>query len=734
MEAPASPQNNHGLSKYELGKPAAVENQRNCWRRRAVCTDLTDCAGATKWELPERQAEVPARHKTKLRYNGLLGNHGRFLFVPILRARQMILRSARKIHTYRGMYGRPRRSVATPHPSYASLLGEIHRRANHLESLTSAALAQKSVELKQQVMWGAGLNSPEIVVRAFALAMVAVERTLGIKYYDVQLIAGLALAAGAVAEIQTGEGKTIITALPTYLQALQGQGVHVATANDYLSHRDCRQLAAAYELLEMRVGLLEPPAAPAQKREAYACDITYGPGYEFGFDFLRDQLTLRSRRAEPLGFRHLQQLRGQLLARDQLMQRGHSFAIIDEADSVLIDEATTPLILSGAASAAATDPALYVEAQDLADRLEEEQDFVLDRAQRSIVFTSAGWDAIHQVFRERASSCLARPWSKTVENALRARFLLRREADYVVDDGQVKIVDPNTGRIYSERTWRSGLHQAVEVREGLRPSPEKETQARITRQRFCRCYENLSGMTGTARGGEAEFRDFYALPVVEIPTHRPCRRRVLPSRFFVSKAAKYAAIVADVAQRQQQGQPVLIGTRTIQDSKALAAELTAANVKHTVLNGLQDATEASIVAQAGNRGTVTVATNMAGRGTDIRLASTVIAAGGLHVVGADFHHSRRVDRQLAGRAARQGDPGSCQFFASAEDEIISRHGASLAAMIQDRADNRGECPVDLTEKVRRLQTRLERLNLASRKRMVAHDQWLESVQSTLART
>lgn len=642
-------------------------------------------------------------------------------------------RTARQIHSYRGISGRPRRSVATPHPSYASLLREIRGRAIHLKSMASAALAQKSVELKQRVASGARINSAEIVIEAFALTMVAVERTLGIKYYDVQLIAGLVLAAGAVAEIQTGEGKTIITALPTYLQALLGQGVHVATTNDYLSHRDCKQLTAAYQLLDLSVGLLEPQAAPAQKREAYACDITYGPGYEFGFDFLRDQLTLRSRHTEPLGARHLQQLRGQSLARDQLVQRGHAFAIIDEADSVLIDEAATPLILSGVTSAVAADPVLYAQAQDLVDQLEEERDFEVDRAQRSILFTPAGWDAIHQAFRERPSSRLARPWSKTVENALRAKLLLRREVDYVVRDDQVQIVDQNTGRIYSERTWRAGLHQAVEVRAGLQPSPEKETQARITRQRYCRCYENMCGLTGTARGGEAEFRDFYALPVVTIPTNRPCRRLVLPSRFFVSKLAKYAAIVADVAQRQHQGQPVLIGTRTIQDSKSLAVELTAANVRHTVLNGLQDATEASIVAQAGQSGSVTVATNMAGRGTDIRLDSTAIAAGGLHVIAADFHHSRRVDRQLAGRTARQGDPGSCQFFASSEDEILTSHGASLTTTIQDRAEIRGECPVDLTDNVRRLQAQLERLSLASRKRLVAHDQWLESVQSALAR-
>ena len=646
----------------------------------------------------------------------------------------MMPRTMRRLYSYRGISGRPRRSVATPHRSYTSLLAEIRRRAKDLQPLASSALAQKSVELKQRVVFGARLNSAEIVVEAFALTIVAVERTLGIKYYDVQLIAGLVLATGAVAEIQTGEGKTIITALPTYLQALLGQGVHVATTNDYLSDRDCQQLTPAYELLDMSVGLLKPQAAPAQKREAYACDITYGPGYEFGFDFLRDQLTLRSRHTEPLGARHLQRLRGQSLARDKLVQRGHAFAIIDEADSVLIDEATTPLILSGVTSAVARDPALYAQADDLVDRLEEERDFEVDRGQRSIRFTPAGWDVIHQALLEQPSSCLARPWSKTVENALRAKFLLRRDMDYVVDDGQVKIVDQNTGRIYSERTWRAGLHQAVEVREGLQPSPEKETQARITRQRYCRCYENMSGLTGTARGGEAEFRDFYALPVVEIPTHRPCRRLVFPSRFLVSRAAKYAAIVADVAQRQQQGQPVLIGTRTIHDSKELAAELAAAHVTHTVLNGLQDATEASIVAQAGNRGRVTVATNMAGRGTDIRLESTVKANGGLHVIAAEFHHSRRVDRQLAGRAARQGDPGSCQFFASADDEMLTSHGAGLTAMIQDRADNRGECRVDLTDNVRRLQTRLERLSLAARKRMVAHDQWLEAVQSALART
>jgi preprotein translocase subunit SecA len=295
------------------------------------------------------------------------------------------------------------------------------------------------------------------------------------------------------------------------------------------------------------------------------------------------------------------------------------------------------------------------------------------------------------------------------------------------------IVDQNTGRIHRERTWRSGLHQAVEVRESLAPTPEKETQARISRQRYCRLYSSLCGLSGTVQGSEDELREFYDLSVVKIPTHRPGRRVLSPSRFFVTDSDKYAAIVDDVRGRIRQGQPVLIGTATIRASHHLSARLSSAGVRHVVLNGLQDASEASIVAQAGRAGAVTVATNMAGRGTDIRLEANAADAGGLHVIAAQFHRSSRVDRQLIGRSARQGDPGSAQFFVSTEDEILSKQGQSLTQIIRQHADGHGECRMDLTQRVRQVQAKLERQDWASRKRMVAHDQWMEAIQSALAR-
>jgi len=638
-----------------------------------------------------------------------------------------------KLPSYRGWFGQPHRHVQAHRASCARLVGKIRRRAEHIKSFKSRQLSDNAALLRQRVLAGEPPTSESIAVAAFAVTTEAVRRATGKTYYDVQLIGGMVLAVGAVAEIQTGEGKTIITALPAVLHALSGKGVHVATTNDYLSRRDFEEMRPAYELLGLTAGLIQPQGPPAEKHEAYSCDITYGPGYEFGFDFLRDQLTLRSRVVESLGARHLQRMRGQNFVTGRLAQRGHAFAIIDEADSVLIDEATTPLILSGRDATARTDAALYRFARQVADRLEKERDFDIDEARRTASLTAVGWAAIHQAFHSRPAGQLARPWSQIVEHALRAEHLLHRDVDYVVRDGQVMIVDPHTGRIHNERKWRAGLHQAVEVKEGVQATDEKKTQARITRQRFCQFYEQMCGLTGTAHGGETEFREFYSLPVVVVPTDRPCVRKLLPTRFIATRAAKHQLLAADAADRAWRGQPVLIGTRTIRESRAVSMALTDAGVRHMVLNGLQDTEEAEIVSRAGITATVTVATNMAGRGTDIRLDDAARHAGGLHVAAAEFHESRRVDRQLAGRAARQGDPGSCQFWASAEDEIFVNHAPALCAKFQRITQQTGETCDGLDDDVRRLQLRLEQEGLESRRQMVAHDQWLESVQSTLAR-
>lgn len=639
----------------------------------------------------------------------------------------------RKLPTYRGWFGRPHWHVRAHPASCARLVDGIRQQARRVRSLNSKQLSDQTACLRERVIAAEPVTSEAIAVTSFALTTEAVRRATGITYFDVQLMGGLVLAVGAVAEIQTGEGKTIVTALPAVLHALCGKGVHVATTNDYLSRRDFEEMKAAYELLGLTTGLIQPQGTPEEKTEAYSCDITYGPGYEFGFDFLRDQLTLRSRFVEPLGARHLQRMRGQQFATDRLAQRGHAFAIIDEADSVLIDEATTPLILSGCDATARTDAALYCFARNVAGRLEKERDFEIDKASQAVALTAVGWATIHQAFHSRPAGHLARPWSLVVEHTLRAEHLLYRDVDYVVNDGQVKIVDQHTGRIHDERKWRAGLHQAVEVKEGLEPTEEKQTQARVTRQRFCQFYERMCGLTGTARGGESEFREFYSLPVVVVPTNRPCIRDVLPSRFFATKASKYEHLAADAADRLRRGQPILIGTRTIRESRAVSQALDGIGVPHTVLNGLQDTGEAAIVSRAGVSATVTVATNMAGRGTDIRLDGTARRAGGLHVAAAGFHESRRVDRQLAGRAARQGDPGSCQFWASADDDLFVNHAPALCARLQRITQRGGETRDDFNEAVRDLQLRLEQNGLESRRRMVAHDKWLESVQSTLAR-
>lgn len=635
------------------------------------------------------------------------------------------------------MLGGPRRGVCSPGGATNKTVVEIRQRAETARTLDASELLSSWQTLGQDIVDGDSLRDHSIVCRCFGLATEAIRRATGKTLYDVQLAGALVLAGGAIAEIQTGEGKTLVTALPASLFALAGKGVHVATTSEYLSQRDFDEVEPALRLLGLQVGLLRQDANADEKRNAYACDITYGPGFEFGFDFLRDQLTLRSRYVEPLGARHLQRLRGIALDELQLCQRELAYAIVDEADSVLIDEATTPLVLGGPVAgpqtSMATAPAQYEYVRDFVEQLSEPEDFELVRSSRRIKLTTDGQARIEQAYSDRPEGGVARPWSQLVEQALRARHFLHRDIDYVVRDGQVLIVDQHTGRIHGERKWRSGLHQAVEVCEGLPPSDEQQTQARITRQRFCQLYECVAGMTGTARGGERELREFYRLPVVSVPTHRPCQRVELPTRWFGSQPAKIAAIAADTALRSKRKQPVLIGTRTIHDSRAVSEALTQCGIVHAVLNGLQDAEEAAIVAKAGQAGTVTVATNMAGRGTDIRLDEAARQTGGLHVIAAEYHESTRVDRQLAGRAARQGDPGSCQVYASADDQLLADHAPELADAMRSEAEKCGVCERDFTSELNRLQRQIEQRALGIRRRMVAQDGWLESVQASLAK-
>jgi preprotein translocase subunit SecA len=613
------------------------------------------------------------------------------------------------------------------------LVQQIRFRAQQLAGESDEGLLRGANDLRQRLHLGLDVLSSAAVVESFALTTEALRRVSGKVYYDVQLQGGLVLATGSIAEMQTGEGKTITCALPAVLYGLTGGGVHVATTNAYLAARDHEELIPVFERLGLSSGLIGNEQQPQEKRKAYECDITYGTGYEFGFDFLRDQLALRNRPQLQLGTRFLSRLRGKPTGDVRLMQRALAFAIIDEVDSVLIDEATTPLILSGTGGKTKPDRDVYQHAMTVADNLLEEGDYVIDPEKKTAKLTDEGWKTIHQNLPPQIQSRLQRPWSQYVEQSLRARLLIHREIDYVVQDDEVVIVDQNTGRLHAERKWRSGLHQSVEIREGVPLTEEREIEARITRQRYFRFYQRMCGMTGTALGNEAELLEFYNLPVIAIPRNKPSQRVEIGARYFGSCAAKHRAIVEDIARRQRNGQPVLVGTTTIARSQVISQLLEQQGISHVVLNGTQNEGEAAIVAKAGTAGTVTIATNMAGRGTDIRLDDRARVAGGLHVIVVEHHESPRVDRQLVGRSARQSDPGSCQFFVCSEDEFIVRYDAGLSRSMKRSASDNGECRSKFDHEVTALQNRIEKLNYAARQKMVTYDRWTESVQKSVAK-
>ena len=445
----------------------------------------------------------------------------------------------------------------------------------------------------------------------------------------------------------------------------------------------------AYKLLGISVGLLpEQSGSPADKRDAYRCDITYGTGYEFGFDYLRDQLTLQQASRRTLGTATLESLLGQSSTSASQVQRELYYSIVDEADNVLLDDAASPLILSGAAQGEAEDAEVHRAAREMVGELQAGEHYRASPAAGRFELTDAGVEWIHRGEDRIPIEQLQRTWSEYVEQALRA-VALRRDVHYVVtDDGEVQIVDTSTGRIFTDRTWREGLHQAVEAKEGVQITPEKHALAQITRQRFSRMYDRLAGMTGTAAGCEREFRQVYDLGVVPIPLRTPSRRELWPTRFFVEQSQKWNAIADSVQEIHRQQRPVLVGTTSIADSEHLAQLLRGRGVEFQLLNGRQDADEAAVVSEAGHRGAVTIATSLAGRGTDIKLGSGVMELGGLHVIVSECSDSARVDRQLVGRCARQGDPGSAQMFVSAEDPLIQQHGSWLVPSIERHADRR----------------------------------------------
>ncbi|MFM9964546.1 MAG: preprotein translocase subunit SecA [Planctomycetaceae bacterium] len=599
-----------------------------------------------------------------------------------------------------------------------SLIKDVRSRAAQLATATPRELIDRADDLRAILHNSRHFDADsDAQAAAFALVAEAAKRTLGIELYDVQLQAGLVLASESVAEMKTGEGKTYAAMLPAFLYSLASRGVHVATSNAYLAQRDCELLKPLYESLGATVGLVEADANSVEKQAAYSCDVTFAAGSEFGFDYLRDQVALRKLADRPLGSEFLRLLRGTASATRETLQRPLAASIVDEIDNVLIDDACSPLLLSMDSHRPAEDAAAHLAARQLADRLTEPDDILIDRVTCSVRLTEQGHSRAWENADNLPLKCLLRPWVSYIEQALRAKHFFRRDVHFVVQKQKVVIVDESTGRLFEERTWRDGLHQAIEAREGVPITAEKSSLARITRQRFSRLYDRLCGLTGTATGSEAEFRDVYRLSVSPIPTHRPDRRQLLPTRFFASGDTKWEAVALAVRDLHWTGRPVLIGTRSITASERIAATLTDAHLPFRLLNGVQTEDEATIIAQAGQTGAITIATNMAGRGTDIKPDAAALANGGLHVIATEHHDSHRVDRQLIGRTARQGDPGSAQFFSSADDDLLVRYGDWLRAEMLRLPNRSGEITTDLTKPMRRVQAHAEQTHDRQRRQL-----------------
>ena len=592
------------------------------------------------------------------------------------------------------------------------LLSGAHRFARRVEAQAARVAGHSaSALLAEATTLRAGLLKDEegLQTRVFGLVHAAVERELGLRYYPVQLLGGRALTGRRVVEMATGEGKTITAVLPAAAAALAGRPVHVVTVNDYLAERDATRLRPVFAALGLTVGLVKGGDEPDARRRAYAADVTYVSNKEVAFDYLKDRIATRAARGEAR--RAVASLAGP--GRERLILRGLHVAVVDEADSVLVDEARTPLIIS------AERPDTMAEetagrALDLARNLQQSEHWTLDAADRTVRLTEAGRAAVAErsaglpgLFRARHAR------EALLSQALSALHLFARDRHYIVADGAVQIVDEYTGRVMPDRSWEQGLHQLIEAKEGVALTGARETLARITYQRFFNRYLQLSGMTGTAREVAGELRAVYGLRTVRLPTHRPIRRRDEGGTLLPNEAAKWDRVAARTEEVAATGRPVLVGTQSVEASEALSAVLARRGVPHVVLNARQDQEEAEVVAAAGHAGRVTVATNMAGRGTDIGLGPGVAERGGLHVILTGYHDSRRIDRQLAGRAARQGDPGSFESVVAADDDLFTRFAPRLAA--------RG--PLGLLR--RRAQRAASRANAEQRRMQMAEDERVE---------
>ncbi|RUT33259.1 preprotein translocase subunit SecA [Paenibacillus zeisoli] len=565
--------------------------------------------------------------------------------------------------------------------------------------LSDEQLQHKTVEFRERLEKGEDID--DILPEAFATVREASKRVLGKRHYDVQLVGGIALHEGRIAEMKTGEGKTLVGTLPVYLNALLGKGVHVVTVNDYLAQRDSAEMGQIYNFLGMTVGVNLSGMAHEEKQAAYACDITYGTNNEFGFDYLRDNM---------------------VLYKEQMVQRPLYFCIIDEVDSILVDEARTPLIISGQAQKSTE---LYYAADRFVKRLEAEEDFNVDIKVKAVSLTEKGVAKAEKAFGiENLYDHAHVTLNHHIVQALKANAIMRRDVDYVVTEDEVVIVDEFTGRLMAGRRYSDGLHQAIEAKEGIEVQNESMTLATITFQNYFRMYRKLGGMTGTAKTEEEEFKKIYGLEVLQVPTNRPNRRVDNPDIVYKSEAGKFKAVVEEIVKRHASNQPVLVGTVSIENSELLHEMLKRKGVPHKVLNAKYHAEEAEIISRAGEPGSVTIATNMAGRGTDIILGNGVSEIGGLHIIGTERHESRRIDNQLRGRAGRQGDPGSTQFYLSLGDELMKRFGADNVLAMMDRLGFDEDSPIEskmITRAIESAQKRVEGNNFDVRKVVLQYD-------------
>lgn len=576
---------------------------------------------------------------------------------------------------------------------------QINPLEDGLKKLSDSSLANKTNEFKARLAKGETLD--DILPEAFAVIREASRRVLGMRHFDTQLIGGIILHRGNIAEMCTGEGKTLVATAPVYLNALEGKGVHVITVNDYLAKRDSEWMGQVYKFLGLSVGLIIHDLDFNQRKIAYNSDITYGTNNEFGFDYLRDNM---------------------VTSLDQMVQRPLHYCLIDEVDSILIDEARTPLIISGPGQKSTDD---YYTVAKLVPQLKKEEDYTIDEKQKTVAPTEAGVAKMEKLLHvENLYDAENLELNHLFVQALRAQTMMTRDKDYVVKDGEVVIVDEFTGRLMYGRRYSDGLHQAIEAKEGLEVQRESQTLATITFQNYFRMYDKLAGMTGTAKTEEQEFIKIYGLPVLQVPTNKPIQRKDLPDVIFKNKRGKYKAVVREVERRHATGQPILIGTTSIEQSEELSHMLDQANIPHSVLNAKYHEREAAIVALAGQKGAVTIATNMAGRGTDISLGEGVAELGGLAIIGTERHESRRIDNQLRGRAGRQGDPGSSQFFLSLEDDLLRIFGGDNIKSFMEKMGLEEDEPINsrmVSNAIQKAQKRVEARNFDIRKYVLEYD-------------